>query len=147
MKDSSNTTPKTVLISIKPEHVEKILTGQKTLEFRRSWAKYPVDKLVIYSTSPQKRIVAIADIKNLYKGSPNFLWLLSKEKKGGISRRFLYSYFHGKKEGFAIELDNIFTLPVSVDPRLIFKKFTSPQSFCYVSDQDMNILKQEIKEV
>jgi predicted transcriptional regulator len=39
---------KTALISIHPEYVSKILSGEKRLEFRRVWATRPLNMLLIY---------------------------------------------------------------------------------------------------
>lgn len=45
-----------VLLSINPEYVEKIFSGIKKYEYRRSIFKNEaVDTIVIYSTSPIKK--------------------------------------------------------------------------------------------
>jgi len=46
-----------MLLSINPEHVENILRGGKTYEYRKILCKRKVDKIVIYSTCPVKRVV------------------------------------------------------------------------------------------
>lgn len=43
-----------ILLSIKPEYVEKIIKGEKLFEFRRTVPKRKVDVVVIYSTFPEK---------------------------------------------------------------------------------------------
>ncbi len=50
-----------MLLSINPEHVEKILTGQKQFEFRKVRCRSDVSKIVIYATSPVMKIVGEAD--------------------------------------------------------------------------------------
>ena len=57
--------PKPVLLSIKPEYVELIFSGAKTVELRRvvPRAVLPNSDLIIYSTSPQKSIVGKARIE------------------------------------------------------------------------------------
>ena len=47
-----------ILISINPEHVAKILSGEKKFEYRTKDAKRDVDSLIIYETTPVKRVVA-----------------------------------------------------------------------------------------
>ena len=44
-----------LLISIKPEFVNKILANEKLYEFRKSIFKQKVDKIFIYSTYPVKK--------------------------------------------------------------------------------------------
>jgi len=133
-----------VLISIHPEYVNKILSGEKRLEFRRSWTSIPVKLLVIYATSPVQRIVALAEIKQVYVGPKTKLWNLSQKMGGGgISRRKLFSYLAGKKNPVAIELAEVQEIPGGLDPKELYgKDFRPPQSFCYLNkDAYLQIMK------
>lgn len=126
-----------ILISIHPGYVDKIIAGEKRLEFRRSWAAYPATYMVIYATSPVQKIVAIAEIKEVHSGSRKKLWDLAKEKGGGISRRELFSYFAGSKRPVAIELININPLGNALDPKSLFgERFRPPQSFSYLNEEE-----------
>ncbi len=49
---------KKILISIKPQYVEKILNRTKKYEFRTKAAKQDINGLIIYSTYPTKKVVA-----------------------------------------------------------------------------------------
>jgi predicted transcriptional regulator len=134
---------KVALISIQPCFVEKILSGEKKLEFRRRWAAEPVDVLVIYSSSPTQRIVATVNIVGVTEGSPTALWNLAKEKGGGVTRQLIYNYFAGKKTGFAIEIADVLQFEHPVDPKKVFKDFLPPQSFRYLNAKDYGkILRQ-----
>lgn len=134
---------KVVLISIRPCFVEKILSGEKKLEFRRCWAVEPVDVLVIYSSSPTQKIVATVNIVGVTEGSPTALWKLAKEKGGGVTRQLIYNYFAGKKTGFAIEIADVLQFEHPVDPKKVFKDFLPPQSFRYLNAKDYGkILRQ-----
>lgn len=136
-----------LVISLHPEHANKILAGQKKLEFRRVWAKKSVKAVVIYSTVPVKKIVAIAYVKQVHSGSRNRLWLLAKSLGGGLSRRALYAYFEGKKKGYAIEFEYIKKFKSGINPETIFENFRAPQSFAYLDQMKFieleNILIQE----
>ena len=68
-----------VLISIHPRHVEAILAGEKTIEFRRRWTAREVGHLVIYATVPVKRIVALVPIDETFHGSPTVHWNLAQQ--------------------------------------------------------------------
>lgn len=48
-----------LLISIKPEFVNKILAHEKLYEFRKSIFKQNVEKIFIYSSYPVKRLLVI----------------------------------------------------------------------------------------
>lgn len=135
-KDLFPKPPRVALISIRPCFVEKILSGEKRLEFRRSWAAEPVDILVIYSSAPTQRIVATVNVIGVTEGSPTALWELAKVKGGGVTRQLIYDYFAGKKAGFAIEIADILEFEHPVDPKKIFKNFLAPQSFRYLDAKD-----------
>ena len=128
----------TALISIRPEHVAKILSGEKRVEFRRSWGAKPVSRLVIYSTAPEQRIVAIADIKEVFRGSPSRLWIYSRPHGPGITRTRLLAYLNGKKAAVAIQIDRVHALtqPVALDA-VLPKGSRPPQSFHYLSEMQV----------
>lgn len=133
---------KSVIISLHPEHANKILSGVKKLEFRRVWASKPVNTVLIYSTAPIQKIVAIAYVKTVHKGSPNKLWSLAKDIGGGLSRRNIYKYFKGRKVGFAVEFYHVDKLQVPVKPDEIFENFYPPQSFTYVNEEQLKYLQR-----
>jgi len=128
---------KAVIISLHPEHANKILSGEKKLEFRRIWAKRPVNVVVIYATLPVQKIVALAYVKQVHIGSKNKLWELAKSIGGGLTRRALYSYFEGKKNGYAIEFDSIKVLKPAICPKKVMGKFNAPQSFTYLDQKSL----------
>ena len=61
-----------VLISIKPEFVEKIISHEKMYEFRKSIFKKNPEKIFIYSTSPQREIVGYFKPSKIIHDSPVF---------------------------------------------------------------------------
>lgn len=122
----------TILLSLHPQHAQKILSGEKRLEFRRVWAKKPVSTVVIYATAPVQRIVAVASVYQVHEGSATKLWELAKKIGGGLSRRALYAYFKGRKTGFAIELVDVRQCEIGFDPSQLIDSFRPPQSFQYL---------------
>ncbi len=134
------------LISIHPSYAEKILSGEKRIEFRRRWAASQVKFLAIYVTLPVQQIVAVAHINEIFYGSKNRLWNLAKSKGGGISRRKLFEYMEGRKEGVALELSQIIKFPEGVNPFLLFgDKFHPPQSFRYLNHSELADLAKHLK--
>ena len=55
----------TILLSIKPEYVHRILDCSKKYEFRRSVAKRKVDRILIYSTAPEMKVVAMVEVLDI----------------------------------------------------------------------------------
>ena len=134
---------KTSLISIHPEHVAKSLSGEKRLEFRRVWATRPLNRLLIYSTTPTQLLVAVANIKQTMAGSPNALWTLSQKTGGGITRQQLFDYLDGKQTAFALELSKVNVLGDGLPPSLVFGRgFRAPQSFRYLRENEEIKLNQ-----
>ena len=115
-----------LLMSIKPEFVEKILCFEKKYEFRRTIFRQNVEKIYIYSTFPEKKIVGYVE------DTPNNLWD-SFSDVSGISKKSFFDYFKGKDSGFAIKIHNlnIFSKPIDVNT---LENFRAPQSFCYVNE-------------
>ena len=133
------------LISIHPQYVEKILSGEKRLEFRRGWTRTPVDFLVIYATNPIQQIVAIAELGEVIQGTKTKLWELARDKGGGISRRKLFAYMEGKKQGVALELIRTLRIVEGINPStLLGDDFHPPQSFRYLSKEEFGLLKQRL---
>jgi len=119
-----------MLLSINPEHVENIINGTKQYEFRKVRCKSDVDKIIIYSTAPQKMIVAEADIKEIIEDDVVKVWRLTKPL-AGISYAFFRAYYKGKKKAVAYRLGNI---EVYEKPRRLsdYGLTFPPQSFIYL---------------
>lgn len=121
-----------VLLSIKPEFVEKILDGTKKFEFRKGIFKNPdVKSVVIYSTMPVGMIVAEFDIAAVIEGDPCNVWKKTR-RYAGISKKFFDSYFHSKDKAFAIKIG---ALKIYEQPRLLSslgENVTAPQSYRYL---------------
>ena len=62
----SKVTPKSVLVSIRPEFIELIFAGKKKFEYRTKVTKDPITRLVIYAPLPVQRIVAVAEVDKTY---------------------------------------------------------------------------------
>lgn len=125
-------TDKSALLSIYPRYANMILSGVKRLEFRKAWASNDVSSFVIYATAPIQKIVGIARVKHVHHGSATALWRLAQEIGGGVTRRVLYDYLRGKREGYAIEIASVLPCSVPLDPEDFFPNFTPPQSFVYL---------------
>ena len=91
-----------VLITIKPKYVEQIKKENKKYEFRKSFCSKnnleKLEKVYIYSSSPEKKIVARFTPKSILKDHPEVLWKKYK-KDSGISKEgfFLREKFSYQK--------------------------------------------------
>jgi len=123
-----------VLLSIKPQYVKEIIAGRKKYEFRKSIFKNKsVKSIYIYSSSPEKKIVARFTPTEVVEDSPENLWL-KYEGNAGISRNAFFNYFENKTNGFAIAIDALHIFKNPINPKEVLEKFTPPQSFQYIGD-------------
>ncbi|MDH5691712.1 MAG: ASCH domain-containing protein [Gammaproteobacteria bacterium] len=120
-----------VLLSIKPEYAEKILSGEKRYEFRRAVFKNPaIKKVVIYASSPVQKIVGEFDIEHILSLELEDLWKRTK-KYSGIDKGFYDQYFEGKDLGHAIKVKKAKRYKSFLDLESFNIKYP-PQSFMYL---------------
>lgn len=120
-----------IILSIKPQFVEKIFAGEKRYEFRRSiFANPEVKTVVIYSSSPIGKVVGEFDIDIILHDAVASLWQKT-QKQSGISEAYFTQYFTGKEKGFALKIKNAKRYD---QPKCIRKDFNRlpPQSFVYL---------------
>lgn len=124
-----------LLLSIKPEFVDKILTHKKLYEFRKSIFKQNVDKIFIYSSYPVKKIVGYFEVTEIICENPIEIWD-SFSEDSGISEKDFFKYYEGKNKGFAIKIDKLHVFDEFIDMNK-YKDFKAPQSFCYIENNDL----------
>ena len=119
-----------ILISINPEHVDNIINGIKKFEYRRKAAKKDISSIIIYETTPIKRVVAEAEILEVLEMPIEELWESTRDASG-ITEEFYLSYFKGKKVGYAYKLGKV-TKYSEPKPLTEFGVRFAPQSFVYI---------------
>ncbi|QSZ66364.1 hypothetical protein RJ40_02045 [Methanofollis aquaemaris] len=123
-----------VILSIRPKHVRKIISGKKRYEFRKVIFKdRSVHEIYVYSSSPVKKIVGKFNVGQILEDHPEALWEKVKDDSG-LTKSDFYSYFSGKNKGYAIEIVNFVLFEEPIDPKKIDPKFIPPQSFIYLKD-------------
>lgn len=132
-----------ILLSVKPKYADLILSGTKRVEFRRTWAAAEVSLIAIYASSPVQRIVALVEVEDIVQASPTVLWNHCTNRGGALSRRELFDYFDGKKQGCAVLLGAVRTLGKPLDPKSLFKAFAPPQSFRYLTPVELGKLEKK----
>lgn len=120
----------TILLSIKPEYTNRILEGSKKYEFRRSVAKRNVDRILIYSTAPEMKVVASVKVLGVLQNSPKRLWEKTRDY-AGISRQKFLEYYGDRSVAYAYQLGELqkFDTPKTLAEYGIT---AAPQSFVYI---------------
>ncbi|MBX7088890.1 MAG: ASCH domain-containing protein [Leptospirales bacterium] len=127
------------LLSIRPEYAQKILSGEKKVEFRKRGFKRSVRHVLIYSTLPVGKVVGYFEIKNLEAHSPLRLWRLFS-KIGGIDKASFDSYFAGKSNGIGITIKRVKHFDRPIPLKAIFDG-PAPQDYAYLPASILNKLQ------
>lgn len=122
----------TILMSLKPEFATAILSGRKSIEFRRRFSKaYEGATVVFYIARPVQQFVFSAKIARVDRKPKTGLWALYHDK-GGIAKTVFDDYFSGTEHGYAIHLSLVKRLPNTValeHAQSVCPSLRPPQSF------------------
>jgi predicted transcriptional regulator len=122
-----------VLLSIKPEFVEKIFSGMKTFEFRRVIFKSKnVSRVFVYASSPVQLVVGEFQVGEILSLEKQNLWHLTK-KGAGIVKSYFDEYFEGKSAGFAIQIRSPKRYQKPIELKTLVGHSRPPQSFRYLT--------------
>jgi len=119
-----------VLLSIKPKYANAIMAGEKLVEFRKLAFKREIEKVYIYSSSPEQRIIGYFTIEDIISDTPLKLWK-KYSSVGSISHEDFFEYFSEKEIGYSIKIKSVNKFKKSIDPKTIFQNFVAPQSYMY----------------
>lgn len=132
---------RTILLSVHPEFVKKIVEGTKTYEFRKVVPRQDISGMLIYCTAPVKKVVAFVEITGSISGSPTRVWR-ETAVGAGISRAVFRDYFRERKTANALVLGEVqlFEMPCSLGELSSVR--VPPQSFCYLQDRVVDAVRE-----
>lgn len=133
-----------IILAINSIYARAILSGDKTVEFRRNGVPSKIQKIVIYSTRPDQKILGYCDVKRCIVDSPDKLWQNYGEL-GFIDHQDFSKYYHGYKIGKCYMLDKpkTFNKPVPIDKCKTLA--TAPQSFAYLDKNEWRNFRRRKK--
>lgn len=127
-----------ILLSIKPKYIEQIVSGKKKYEFRKeTFKERHSNQIIVYSSSPVKKIVGTFKIGKIIENTPKKLWEQLADSAGIIEEEF-FEYFNKKNKGYAIEIIDFVSFDEPIDPKSLDPNFVAPQSYCYIKDSFFN---------
>ena len=125
-----------LFLSLRPAYADLILSGEKTVELRRHRPRtLPGTLILVYASSPARRVVGTCIIDHIGIDTPLEIWRLYGPSTGLDHERFA-DYFNGIEQGVAIRVKKPQRLaaPVSLEAlRAQIPAFMPPQSFRYLS--------------
>jgi predicted transcriptional regulator len=118
-------------MSIRPTFVEAILSGSKTVEFRKRRLAPDVQRVMIYSTAPVQAVVGEFEVEEQITTSPASLWRRFGSVSG-VDRKVFFKYFEGSREGVGIVIKSVMVYdePAALDT--LISGARPPQSFQYL---------------
>ncbi len=122
-----------IIISIKPEYAQKIISGEKQVEIRRSFnAKLKGCKAAIYSSKPKQELNGFVTLDKIEKDKPENIWRKYKDKIACTEQDYL-AYTKDTEQIFSIHLKNfekyIGSIPLSQLSYLLDDNLRPPQSY------------------
>ncbi|MCB9528618.1 MAG: ASCH domain-containing protein [Myxococcales bacterium] len=121
-----------IIMSIKPQFVDRILSGRKTVELRKPTARLAAGtRTLIYASSPRCAVVGEAEIRRRHQLPLNELWRRFGAQ-AAITEEAFNAYFDGSTEGVAFELRGVkrYEEPLSLaELRRLGDGFRPPQSY------------------
>lgn len=119
---------KEVILSIRPEFVQKIFSGEKKFEIRRRiWRNSSINLVYIYCTFPVKKVVGCFNIAYICEAPILDVWKVVKNECCLNKKDFL-KYFGSQEFGYAIKIKN----PLEFIEPIDLISIKAPQNFCYV---------------
>ena len=120
-----------VMLSIKPKYASAIIRGEKKFEYRRNKFSKHFDTVIMYVTSPVKKVIAEFDVERVITNTPINIWNETFDF-AGIDRDSFFNYFKGKDIGYAIKIGEIrkYKKPLNLEDEYGIKP---PQSFAYIN--------------
>ena len=130
------------LLSIHPEYVELMATGKKKVEFRRTRFLRRLTHVVVYSTSPERRLAGYFEVEEVDIDSPDLISRKYRDK-GGVSVEALSRYMENASHAVAIIMGDFHQFSENI--RLDDIGITSPpQSFRYLDHGILEVLQSYI---
>ena len=124
-----------IIISIKPNFVEKILCGEKTVELRTRRANLvPGTRMWIYSTLPRGEICAFASVDFVHTDSPESIWD-QYSKEIAITKEEFWAYVGEREAVSVIKMSGVDMVDTGITLQRIQDKlgrFTPPQFFMWL---------------
>lgn len=122
------------LMSIKPEYANAIFDGTKLVEFRKKPFKRPVSHIIVYSSSPEKKVLGYFELGDTDIGNPKTLWKCYRDV-GAIEYPDYKAYFGDSKIGVAFHVKKVYRLQNPITLGRLKRQLKAPQSYNYLAER------------
>lgn len=119
-----------MLLSIKPEYVDKIVSGKKKYEFRKFHCREGIDTIVIYETAPTKKVIGEVALLEIIEGDVEYVWHETRGF-GGILKKDYKAYYKEREVAIAYHLGEVTVYDEPMSLTDLGLEYV-PQSFAYI---------------
>ncbi len=122
-----------ILMSIKPEYVDKIFFGEKKYEYRKRICKKKIDTIIVYSSYPIQKVVGELKIEKVLYDKKSIIWNKTN-RYGGITKTKYDKYYENCDYAVAYEIKKA----ILYDKQKDLKDFNvkmAPQSYVYITNK------------
>lgn len=130
---------KYLFIAVKPEYANKLISGEKDIELRKTKPHVQAgDYAIIYASAPAKAVCGYGKIKRIILCSPQEMWANYSTRLGIKEQDFLI-YYDSSNKSVGIEFEMIKSInPISLDDlRRVAPNFHPPQTYRYVTNEQI----------
>lgn len=133
--NAPTSSPKALLLSLRPRYAELILAGDKTIELRKQRPRVPPGTLVVmYASQPVCAIVGTFVLRDIVAEAPEALWA-KHGAQSGITKALFDQYYAGHDRGFGLLINDARPLSSEVSLAVLRERwhgFHPPQSYRYI---------------
>jgi predicted transcriptional regulator len=131
------------IFSIQPKFASAILSGVKRVEFRKTKLRPTLSCIIVYASSPVRRVIGTFRVAAVEYATPVELWDTYR-LVGGISEAEFMGYFRGSALGFAILIGEVRQLQTPLKLNDLDPNLHPPQSFQYVRPGMLEVLSPDL---
>lgn len=121
------------LLPIRPNYVDAILAGSKKVEFRRTKFKQSVNFVLIYASSPVKKVVGYFKVGGILEMTPSEAWE-RYSSIGAINYNAFMDYYSGTNRAYVISIDEVVCFENQIALSEMSSDLSAPQSYRYLSN-------------
>lgn len=138
---ASGTSSEVVLLPIQPRYARQIMSGDKKVEFRKTVFKTPPRFVIVYASSPVKKVVGYFRVSGVRVDGIEALWERYAHV-GGIEREYFAAYYAAREKGLALEVGDVVALEKPLPLDALGLDTRPPQSFSYVAQDIVDRLDE-----
>ncbi|QDI63521.1 F0F1 ATP synthase subunit alpha [Ureaplasma urealyticum] len=121
----------TIMISISPNESEQLFDNGRSVVFFKVAPKYPVEKVLVYVTSPIQKVIGEFDLLKIDVNSVNSSWNKYRSSSVISSRKEYLEYFSSHKEAHALLASKVYKYRRPKD-LVSFNMKKGPSGFTYL---------------